>query len=151
MTKVSRRRLKFFLTKLNPDFFSPEKIFPTSFPLRTLYQFFFSNIFLLSLISYSIQASDDGLCPIFKNGSPIEKLVLSGNPKLTDRCVFTMASHLPNTLTSLFISGCTRISKQAVRYLKVSNSEVKPARLDNEIERYSRSRIKTLVLSWFRW
>ena len=119
MTKVSRRRLKFFLTKLNPDFFPPKRYSLLLFPLELYINFFFSNIFLLSLISYSIQASDDGLCPIFKNGSPIEKLVLSGNPKLTDRCVFTMASHLPNTLTSLFISGCTRISKQAVRYLKV--------------------------------
>jgi len=64
------------------------------------------------------QVSDEGICDVFRNGSPIEKLILSGNPKLTDRSIFTMASHLANTLSALYISGCTRISPQAVLYLK---------------------------------
>ena len=75
------------------------------------------------MLIFNYQVTDEGVCHVIRNGSPIEKLILSGIPRLTDKSIFTMASFIPNTLQSLYISGCTRVSKQACQYLKVTKEE----------------------------
>jgi len=64
------------------------------------------------------EISDEGAGLVLSSGSPLEKLVFSGVPKLTDKTIFTMVGCISNTLKLLYISGCTRISSPVIQYLK---------------------------------
>ena len=48
---------------------------------------------------------------------PIQCLVLSGISSLTDKCIFAIANHLQFSLCDIYLSGCSRISHVALRYL----------------------------------
>ena len=49
---------------------------------------------------------------------PLQVLSLSGIPHLTDRGILALANSQPQ-LHELYISGCTKISQQAVNYITV--------------------------------
>ncbi len=44
-------------------------------------------------------------------------LVLAGINNLTDKCIFMIANHLQFTLREIYLSGCSRITSVALRYL----------------------------------
>lgn len=61
--------------------------------------------------------TDESVCLLALNCSQLRVLVLSGICLLTDKCVFAMADHLHSTLQEVYISGCSKITRTALRYL----------------------------------
>ena len=65
------------------------------------------------------QLSDEGVCEIAVYCRKLTMIALSGIHSLTDKCVLALAEKCPY-IRELYISGCAKISRQAVTYLKVS-------------------------------
>ena len=59
-----------------------------------------------------------GVCEVARC-LPLTCLVLSGLHNLTDRVIFTLANCCPY-LEEIYLSGCARITREAVLYLMVS-------------------------------
>eukprot|EP00794_Sanderia_malayensis_P005409 gene5409-6085_t len=64
------------------------------------------------------QVTDKGVCELVRYCTSLRCLVLSGLNLLTDLSIFFMASSIASTLSSLYISGCSKISHHTVTYLK---------------------------------
>lgn len=64
------------------------------------------------------QLSDEGVCEIAVHCPKLIMLALAGIHNLTDKCIVALAENCPY-ITELYISGCAKISRQAVTYLKV--------------------------------
>ena len=62
--------------------------------------------------------TDDSICLLAVNCARLRVIDLSGICLLTDKCVFTIANHLQFSLEEIYISGCSRISRVALRYLR---------------------------------
>lgn len=60
--------------------------------------------------------TDKSICSIAVK-CPIQCLVLSGINNLTDKIIFAIANHLQFSLKEIYLSGCTRITSVALRYL----------------------------------
>lgn len=63
-----------------------------------------------------IKLTDRSICLIATN-CPIVVLVLSGINNLTDKIIFVIANHLQFYLKEIYLSGCSKISSVALRYL----------------------------------
>jgi hypothetical protein len=61
--------------------------------------------------------TDDSICLLAINCSHLRVIVLAGICLLTDKCIFAIANHLQFSLQEIYLSGCSRISAVAVRYL----------------------------------
>ena len=62
--------------------------------------------------------TDTGVCDVAVHCSKLTMVALAGIHSLTDKSVIALAENVPY-LEELYISGCARITKQAVAYLKV--------------------------------
>lgn len=60
-----------------------------------------------------------GVCELAMYCSNLEMLALAGIHELTDKCVIALADNCPH-LRELYISGCAKITRASVTYLKVS-------------------------------
>lgn len=61
--------------------------------------------------------TDVGICELARM-CPVEEIVVSGVPSLTDRSVFALANCCTSTLKELYASGCSMITQAAINYLK---------------------------------
>lgn len=61
--------------------------------------------------------TDTGICEIAVHCTQLILLAVAGVHCLTDKCIIALAEHCPY-LEELYISGCDKITKQAVTYLK---------------------------------
>jgi hypothetical protein len=61
--------------------------------------------------------TDESVCLLAINCSHLHVIVLAGICLLTDKCIFAIANHLQFSLHEIYLSGCSRISSVAVRYL----------------------------------
>lgn len=64
------------------------------------------------------ELTDEGVCKVAVHCSRLVTVALAGIHDLTDKCIVALAENCPN-LRELYISGCAKITKQAVTYLKV--------------------------------
>ena len=64
------------------------------------------------------ELTDTGVCEIAVHCSKIHMIALAGIHSLTDKCIIALAENCP-LIEELYISGCARITRQAVTYLKV--------------------------------
>ena len=62
------------------------------------------------------RATDDAVMQLALN-CPLKCLVLSGISSLTDKVIFAIANHLQFSLREIYLSGCSKISNVALRYL----------------------------------
>lgn len=62
--------------------------------------------------------SDEGVCQVAVHCSRLVMIALAGIHDLTDKSIVALAENCPD-LRELYISGCAKITKQAVTYLKV--------------------------------
>lgn len=62
--------------------------------------------------------TDTGVCKVAVQCSELVMIALAGIHDLTDKSILALAENCPN-LRELYISGCAKITKQAVTYLKV--------------------------------
>ena len=60
-----------------------------------------------------------GVCELAMYCNNLEMLALAGIHELTDKCIIALADNCPH-LRELYISGCAKITKASVAYLKVS-------------------------------
>ena len=60
--------------------------------------------------------TDESIC-LLATRCPLECLVLAGISSLTDKVIFTIANHLQSSLREIYLSGCSKISAVALRYL----------------------------------
>ena len=63
-----------------------------------------------------LKITDESICQLATQ-CPLEILVLAGINVLTDKVIFTIANHLQFSLREIYLSGCSRISTVALRYL----------------------------------
>jgi hypothetical protein len=61
--------------------------------------------------------TDESICLLATRCNKLKMLDLAGICMLTDKSIFTMANYLNATLQKIYLSGCTKISSVAVRYL----------------------------------
>ena len=61
--------------------------------------------------------TDKSICLIATKCPLLEGLVLAGINSLTDKTIFTIANHLQASLREIYLSGCSKISDAALRYL----------------------------------
>lgn len=66
------------------------------------------------------ELTDEGVCEIAIHCSKLTMIALAGIHNLTDKCVKALAENCPY-LRELYLSGCAKITRQAVTYLKVIN------------------------------
>ena len=64
--------------------------------------------------------TDEGVCEIAIHCSKLTMIALAGIHNLTDKCVKALAENCPY-IRELYLSGCAKITRQAVTYLKVIN------------------------------
>lgn len=64
--------------------------------------------------------SDVGVCEIAVFCSQLSMLAVAGVHCLTDKCILALAENCPY-IEELYLSGCAKITKQAVTYLKVNS------------------------------
>ena len=77
------------------------------------------HCFKIKKVSFrNCNLTDEGVCKIAVHCSELVMIALAGIHGLTDKCIFALANNCPN-LRELYISGCAKITKQAVTYLKV--------------------------------
>ena len=62
--------------------------------------------------------TDVGVCEIAVHCSQLTMLAVAGVHSLTDKCIIALAENCPY-IEELYLSGCVKITKQAVTYLKV--------------------------------
>lgn len=62
--------------------------------------------------------TDEGVCKVAVHCSQLVMIALAGIHGLTDKSIVALAENCPD-LRELYISGCAKITKQAVTYLKV--------------------------------
>ena len=62
--------------------------------------------------------TDLGICEMAAGCRQLSLLAVAGVHCLTDKSIMALAEHCPH-LEELYISGCDKITKQAVTYLKV--------------------------------
>ncbi|XP_071947951.1 uncharacterized protein [Antedon mediterranea] len=74
------------------------------------------EISLKSCIANTNQVSDSGLTELARC-CPLKEVVLSGVHSLTNKSVLALANNCPD-LKCLYISGCSKVSSAAVRYLQ---------------------------------
>jgi F-box/leucine-rich repeat protein 2/20 len=60
--------------------------------------------------------TDKSICAVAVK-CPIQSFVLSGINNLTDKIIFAIANHLQFSLKEIYLSGCTKITSVALRYL----------------------------------
>lgn len=66
------------------------------------------------------QITDDGVCEMAINCSKLTMVALAGVGHLTDKCVMALADNC-HQIRELYVSGCAKITRQAITYLKVSS------------------------------
>lgn len=71
-----------------------------------------------SLSFRNCDLTDVGVCSVAVSCSQLVTIALAGIHCLTDKSIVTLAENCPG-LRELYISGCAKITKQAVTYLKV--------------------------------
>ncbi len=62
--------------------------------------------------------TDDGVCEIAVHCSRLQMIALAGIHDLTDKCIVALAENCP-FIGELYLSGCAKITKQAITYLQV--------------------------------
>ena len=63
--------------------------------------------------------TDDGVCEIAIHCSKLTMIALAGIHNLTDKCIKALAENCPY-IREIYLSGCAKITRQAVTYLKVT-------------------------------
>jgi hypothetical protein len=63
-----------------------------------------------------VKLTDASICSLVTK-CPLYCIVLAGINNLTDKCIFLIANHLQFTLKEIYLSGCSKISTVALRYL----------------------------------
>ena len=64
------------------------------------------------------QLTDLSICELAKCCNKLIMLALAGIHNLTDKCILALANNCPH-MEELYVSGCTKITKQALNYLSV--------------------------------
>lgn len=64
-----------------------------------------------------VQITDSSICFLSVKCSKLEFLCLAGINSLTDKCIISIANNVQSTLKELYLSGCTKITSAALRYL----------------------------------
>ena len=64
------------------------------------------------------ELTDAGVCEIAVHCSKLQMIALAGIHGLTDKCIIALAENCAY-IEELYLSGCAKITKQAVTYLKV--------------------------------
>lgn len=62
--------------------------------------------------------TDAGVCEMAVHCLKLQMVALSGIHGLTDKCIIALAENCPY-IEELYISGCAKITKQAIVYLQV--------------------------------
>ena len=62
--------------------------------------------------------SDSSICELSMYCNQLVMLALAGIHDLTDKCIISLAENCPY-IKELYLSGCAKITKAALRYLKV--------------------------------
>ena len=65
------------------------------------------------------ELTDSGICEIAVSCSKLTMIALAGIHNLTDKCIIALAENCPD-IRELYVSGCAKITRQAITYLKVN-------------------------------
>ena len=63
------------------------------------------------------KVTDNSICLLSNKCIRIEMLCLAGINSLTDKCIFSIANNLNQSLKEIYLSGCNKITQQSLRYL----------------------------------
>lgn len=70
-----------------------------------------------------LKVTDNGICELVRF-CPISHIIVSGIHSLTDKSVFALTNSCTSTLKEVYASACSKITIQAINYLKVNQRSI---------------------------